>query len=339
MPDSFKQYGSEDEPERFVLYDGPPTEDRIIIFGTHRNLTTLSLFTDWVADGTFRSCPSLFYQSYSFHALIDGKCVPCIYALLPNKKKETYGHFFEKLLTLLNVDDEFSGTLMIDFEISVALAFEDVFKRFKISFCFFHFSQNIHKQLGKMGLKTAYKNNKDFAMLVRMLLSLAFVPIRDLDTVYEALQIKVISQYWNLLGLLNYFEKTYLGEYHDGIDFNSSMFHVNKWNMYSSVLNDPHCKRTNNDIEGWHRAFNDLVGCKKPKVYIYVNAIKAQQANTNFIIDRFPDFKLPEKRRRVDHYFQRDQSIHALVKSYPSFTDKLQYLEEMSEKFGHPVKK
>lgn len=47
---------------KFLLYDSGPTNKRILMFSTHRNLEALGKSDQWFADGTFKVAPSLFYQ-------------------------------------------------------------------------------------------------------------------------------------------------------------------------------------------------------------------------------------------------------------------------------------
>ena len=71
--------------EDFVAYDGRTEKgSRVIIFATRRSLDTLAEHPNWIADGTFYVAPKQFYQSFSIHAVIDGKCLPLLFALLAN---------------------------------------------------------------------------------------------------------------------------------------------------------------------------------------------------------------------------------------------------------------
>lgn len=48
-------------------------------------------YSDWFADGTFKTSPLIFSQVYTIHVLIkENIIIPTIYALLPNKTEETY---------------------------------------------------------------------------------------------------------------------------------------------------------------------------------------------------------------------------------------------------------
>ena len=52
----------------------------------------------WLADGTFKVVPSLFYQLYSIHFEYNGGLNPAgIYCLLCNKSREAY----DKLVTVM----------------------------------------------------------------------------------------------------------------------------------------------------------------------------------------------------------------------------------------------
>ena len=91
------EYQQTAKGEQFLLYDSGPETQRILIFGTQRNLEMLRLSEYWLADGTFKTAPSLFTQVYAVHALRggphpmrDGHLLPSLFVLLPNKTEATY---------------------------------------------------------------------------------------------------------------------------------------------------------------------------------------------------------------------------------------------------------
>lgn len=55
--------------ENFCLYDSGPAEIRTMMFGTEQNLNELERCNHWYVDGTFQSCPSLFYQMFTIHGI------------------------------------------------------------------------------------------------------------------------------------------------------------------------------------------------------------------------------------------------------------------------------
>ena len=93
-------------------------------------------------------------------------------------------------------------------------------------------------------------------------------------------------------------------------------------------------QKTSNRIEGWHRSFNALVGCKKPAMYIYINSIKKFQGETNFYADNFLKDQFSNKRKRCEEFVTRNEKLHDIVKSYSSFENKIAYLEAIAEIYG-----
>ena len=56
----------------FLRYDsGIDDPDRILIFTTDEGVKDLEDYSHWAADGTFRSCPLIFYQLYLIHVHIN----------------------------------------------------------------------------------------------------------------------------------------------------------------------------------------------------------------------------------------------------------------------------
>jgi len=83
----------------FVIADsGAPDENRIIIFGSDRNLQFLSDSREWYMDGTFWTVPFLFMQLFSIHAFILDQQFPLLYVLLSNKRRETYERMFHMIM-------------------------------------------------------------------------------------------------------------------------------------------------------------------------------------------------------------------------------------------------
>ena len=86
--------------EQFLLFDnGKCSSSRMLIFSTSTNLDLLHRSELWFADGTFKTVPEIFYQLYTIHAFSNGRVFPCVYALLSDKKEETYNTFFLQLNT------------------------------------------------------------------------------------------------------------------------------------------------------------------------------------------------------------------------------------------------
>ena len=76
--------------KQFLLAEDGEGDVRIIIFSTEENLRILIDAEAIFVDGTFHTCPDLFYQIFTIHAVKFGKHFPLVYCLLPNKARETY---------------------------------------------------------------------------------------------------------------------------------------------------------------------------------------------------------------------------------------------------------
>ena len=90
--------------EDFLLEDSTITQSgkRYLMFATNKNIEMLKEHPNWFVDGTFKSCPEIFYQIYTVHCLVQGSTFPCIYALLSNKRQDTYETFWKNIATELN---------------------------------------------------------------------------------------------------------------------------------------------------------------------------------------------------------------------------------------------
>ena len=143
IPEEFK---STTHGEQFLLFDnGNGSSSRMLIFSTSTNLDLLSRSKLWLADGTFKTVPQIFYQLYTIHAFSNGREFPCVYALLSDKKEVTYNSFFLQLKTL-KIDLNPSH-ISVDFEQAAINAFRANFPVTTIDGCFFHFSQNIYRKI------------------------------------------------------------------------------------------------------------------------------------------------------------------------------------------------
>ena len=106
IPEAYKKTSKGD---RFLLYDsGTGSENqRLLIFGTASNIDMLNTSNIWLADGTFKTAPNLFYQLYVIHALKggpnileDGHLLPSLFILLSNKSENIYGRMWEQIKIL-----------------------------------------------------------------------------------------------------------------------------------------------------------------------------------------------------------------------------------------------
>ena len=124
--------------EQFLLYDSQD-ESRILIFATQACLNQLQNSAHWFIDGTFKTVPSLYTQLYTIHCLTSGQIVPCIYALLPDKREATYRRVIAGLLHARpNLQPQ---SVLVDYERAAVNALQNAFPQTNVKGCFFHLSQ------------------------------------------------------------------------------------------------------------------------------------------------------------------------------------------------------
>ena len=78
--------------ERFLLYSRQ--EGRLLVFSAYSELSTLYNSEYVIGDGTFEMSPDSSYQLYTLHDFGRGEGLPLVWALLPNKTRNTYIELF-----------------------------------------------------------------------------------------------------------------------------------------------------------------------------------------------------------------------------------------------------
>ncbi|XP_060874428.1 uncharacterized protein LOC132948119 [Metopolophium dirhodum] len=199
----------------FLLYDSNDEKSgkpRILIYSTEENLNLITNCNNWYADGTFSSAPTIFYQLYTIHGIQYSNVLPFLFALLPNKTEETYVRLFEIILNLkLELKPK---TFMLDFELSTINAIKKVFPNTSLHGCFFHYSQALWRHIQDSGLAIKYREESNFALNIKKLNALSFVPPHLVINAYEAiLETEFYIENETLLSdFLDYFESTWIGK-------------------------------------------------------------------------------------------------------------------------------
>jgi hypothetical protein len=303
-------------PVSFLLFDSITThltQERI--FGTRENLHFLKLSDIWLVDGTFKCSPTLFYQIFVIHAYRTNSIFPLVYCLTPNRTTETYSRIIAALKDL-----EPSLTpkiIMSDFEIASRNAFHAAFPEAEQKGCFFHFTQSLYRNIQRYHeIHDKYSNDSDFALMLRHLCALAFVPAHDVDAIFEALMDEeffskneaILTEY------IIYFENTWLGRWNRRHTRRiPPKFEISQWNCYNSVLED--LPRTNNGCEGFHHALASLLGCSHPTIFKLIEGLQRQQQLTEIKIQQFiANSNAPVKKR----YAKKNQNLKDIVSGYGS---------------------
>ena len=87
--------------------------------------------------------------------------------------------------------------------------------------------------------------NEEFALAIRMLAALAFVPPNDVIDSFETLADYSRNGYWQGLDdMLDYFEDNYIGRFRRNAPRRRPAFNIETWNMFHRTDNE--LPRTNN---------------------------------------------------------------------------------------------
>ena len=141
-----------------------------MIFETKENLEFLSMSRIWLADGTFKTVPTLFWQLYTIHCLIggpnafeNGHLLSCTYALLSNKSTTTYTQMWTIILeSCPNSQPQY---LFVDFKQAAINSFNSI----QLKRCFFHLWQSVFRKLESLGLQSEYHTDLEFVLTMCML--------------------------------------------------------------------------------------------------------------------------------------------------------------------------
>ena len=291
--------------EPFLLFDSDDGSDRIIIFSTRRNLQLLSSTSNWYADGTFKTAPPLFNQLYSIHGIVNRDVLPLVYILMANKTEESYNKVLSELKALGPTLSP--RTIMTDFERAAINAFRAVFPDSDQQGCFFHFSQCLFRSIQSNGLQQLYENDAGFALKMRMIAAIAFVPVADVVISFEHL-IDNTDFPEEVHSVLDYFEDTWIGRPNRRLIRRPPRFDHVMWNCFDAAK---FCaSKTNNACEGWHRSFSELIGAAHPTIWKFLEILKGEQARNEAIMEQYTaGAEPPRKKKKYKDTALRIQTI------------------------------
>lgn len=278
----------------------------------------------WFVDGTFRSTPNLFYQTYVILAERYGGIHPIVYALLPNKQSSTY----EQMLNLLtDLEPNLApNSITCDFEMAAIKAFKKKFPDAVISGCFFHLVKNLKKKVMEINLLSRYNNEADISLKVRMISSLAFVPVADLDDAVDLLAEELPPE---LQPLLEWFEDFYIGRPNRrGKGRRQALFPPALWSVYERVLSDK--DRTNNHAEAAHRRLQSELSMDHPVLWKFIDTLRKIQFSRDMLMEQLILGQKPPQ--KLKKYRDADIRIKTVVADYGN-RNLIEYLRGISHNY------
>ena len=178
----------------FLLHDtGKDDKERTLVFGQRSLLELMeSLDLLWLADGTFKICPEIFFQLFTIHITTNGYNPPCVYILLPNKTERTYDRMLAATKDLIPRAQ--LTRILLDFEKAAMNAFQKQFPASNLSGCFFHLCQSFMRKINSVGLKSIYEQHAELALSLRMIPALSFLPTNEVEEGFDLAVEEVIAE-------------------------------------------------------------------------------------------------------------------------------------------------
>ncbi|PVD26834.1 hypothetical protein C0Q70_11981 [Pomacea canaliculata] len=142
--------------------------------------------------------------------------------------------------------------------------------------------QCLWRNLQSLGLQDWYLEPEN-SLLIKTIQALAFVPPDDVIEAFQQLMDSLDADTDETLSdFLAYFESTctWLGIVQRGRR-RRPKFDVAMWNVYNRVGDN--LPRTNNSVEGWHRAFDKRMSVTHPTLGRLVSKLRKEQASTELM--------------------------------------------------------
>ena len=113
----------------------------------------------WLADGTFKVVPSIFFQLYTIHfELAPGRNPAVIYCLVQNKTQVAYDRMLNEVKRMIPLVSP--ERTLLDFERAAINAFRSAFPNATVTGCYFHLTQSAMRKVNEIGMKDDYENSE-----------------------------------------------------------------------------------------------------------------------------------------------------------------------------------
>ena len=157
-----------------------------------------------------------------------------------------------------------------------------------------------------------------FVSAIKSLVALAFVPVNDAVHAYETLVSTnfFVANEEFFEEMLQYFERTWIGEKKRNHRRTAPLFPIDMWNSYQYVIDD--LPRTNNAVEGWHNAFINRVGKHHTSMTGFIRTLQTEQGVNESLFEQLSigrEDVIPKKRRKYKDYNERLKNV---VSNYDS---------------------
>lgn len=237
-------------------------------FSTDTNLRKLCTVDTIFVDGTFKSCPALFYQIFTIHAIINDNYIPLAFFLLSNKTTSSYQQAFQHVvLSCKNRGLSFQPECVYaDFENAIQLAVNLVWPKSKVKGCRFHLGQSWYRKIQELGLSSSYRTNCEIGDFLKLFFGIPFLSPDSVEDFFVNDIMAIQPNDERVRKFTDYIFETYIVE---------ADFPPNIWAEYSSSL-----IRTTNACESFHKKLNNLFGAPHPNIFHFIEVLKHIQSDS-----------------------------------------------------------
>ena len=109
-----------------------------------------------------------------------------------------YTDFFTTILNSvrrINNNGNDPDGFLVDFELAAINAIQNVLPGSQVSGCFYHLSSSLWKHIQRAGLQEQYVVDPQFALHLRMIAAVAFVPPQDIENAYIHVSTLIRNRY------------------------------------------------------------------------------------------------------------------------------------------------
>ena len=128
--------------------------------------------------------------------------------------------------------------IFVDLERAVINSFQVQFPGAEVKGCYFHLSQSVIREVGKLGMKVRFAEEIDFYVLVKCLPALAFMPPDEVEVCFNILQREFLvraDDEQDEITDLTYFKNTYISGPEIGGRVRNAKFPINLWNHFNEA--------------------------------------------------------------------------------------------------------
>lgn len=268
--------------DNFLICEDGCNNNKILIFSTPISRQCIKYLKNkmYFVDGTFKATPKPFYQLLSIHVDLnsceDITCVMgVIYALLPDKRQETYERLFGLIKQYFEID---MMAIKCDYETALINGIKDAFPTTQITGCYYHLNKAVWKKASILSLPESRESRN----IVRVCSNLPLLPSPYITECWTSI-VEKAPKSEEMVAFLNYFQRQWL-------------------QSLANVINCPgdYNFRTNNALEGWHRRLNTNIK-SKPTLLLFLKGLKKEalwqdRKYKNLLFDG-------NKRRKIDIMF------------------------------------